>query len=201
MGDLSLDLNLKVSPMQHYGRTRYPLRRPPWVAPSPGIRSLECAYAYPWAVWTEALPAFSCDRTGLTPFQQIAHPALEPGALCRRLTPVLAPTARVEPCAVWADSAEAWPGLRILVDEPDRFHPVTAAIHLLAILSQHLGEEALWAHPQARPDFFDKLMGTPAVREGLQQGDSAEAIIARSATGLGGYLRDRKRVLLYGERE
>jgi len=67
---LALDLDLKVAPMKNYCRqSRRGPDWPPWIPPSPGIRSWETGYCYLATVFGEALPAINIGRNSNLAFQ------------------------------------------------------------------------------------------------------------------------------------
>lgn len=144
----------------------------PWHPPSPGIPSPASALLYPLTVWCEAIPDVSVDRATPRSFQLWAMPDLDPNAILPLLRPALQGLA-VTP----GQSLEGWPALHFHRNT-DPYFPVRNAVRLLAALRDTLGISRLFNIPGTRPDFFDKLMGTPAIRLALQAGHPAEHILS-----------------------
>lgn len=194
---LRLDVDLRVAPVRGWRAGERPIGRgaPPWVPPSPGIRSWESAQAYAATVWTEALPALDCDRTGLIPFQVLGAPWMDPDAVLRRL--------RRPPPGVrlhrhrYAVRGTPMAGVRITVTDPARFRPVTLSASLLAAIAAVHGAERIWSSDGVRPGFFDQLAGTASFRTGLQAGVRPSAIAAGWRRGARGFEASRDDALLY----
>ncbi len=187
---LNLDLDLRVVPLRGY--TRLAAAPPPaWISPSPGIRYWETAWTYPIAVFTEALAALDCGRGGAEPFQVLTAPWMAAEKTARAFNRLALPGLRAAP--YWSRQ----PGLRFIVTAPDRLRPFAAAVHLLALLQKQYGAEALWSAPGTRPEWFDQLMGSAAVREALRRGERPARIIARANSGLPAFRRARAAALLY----
>jgi uncharacterized protein YbbC (DUF1343 family) len=175
-GRLSLDVDLRVIPLGGY--TRRPAHRveaAPWIPPSPGIRSWTCAYAYPATVFAEAFPSLDVDRAGTTPFQFLGAPGLNAAALAADLNARGLPGVAFTP--EWRRRGETvLDGVRLRFTTLAAWRPVETALHLVAALTAHLGEDALWNAPGARPEWFDALFGTDRVRLALRAGTPPEEI-------------------------
>jgi uncharacterized protein YbbC (DUF1343 family) len=143
---------------------------PPWFPPSPGLPNLTSALVYPVTVWCEAIPQVSVDRGSPRSFHLWAMPDLNPCALIGAL--------HLEGLyAAVTTTRENWPGI-LFTPNGEPYAPVRNAVRLLAALRDQLGADRLFHHPKARPDFFDKLMGTASVRLALLSGHSPEDIFA-----------------------
>lgn len=150
----------------------------PWVPPSPGIRCIETAEVYPTTVFSEAFPAVSVERSGLRPFRVwhlrgLDHPALVDYMNACDLVGVC-----FDHTVTQGAEGKAVPALQLTCLDPLRFKPIAAAVHLLSGCQEIGGTDSLWGMRDVRPDFFDKLMGSTQVREGLQRGASASEILA-----------------------
>ncbi|MCC5844043.1 MAG: DUF1343 domain-containing protein [Verrucomicrobia bacterium] len=143
---------------------------PPWHPPSPGIPNRTAALVYPVTVWCEAVPQVSVDRGGPRSFHLWAMPDLNPG-------PVIDILSLEGLDATVTKSQENWPGI-LFTPNGEPYAPVRNAVRLLTALRDQLGTDRLFRHPDARPDFFDKLMGTASVRAALENGQTPEDIIA-----------------------
>lgn len=151
-----------------------PVESGPWIPPSPAIVSRASALTYPMTVWCEAIPGVWVDRGGACSFQVWSMPGLPAEALADTLRPAGAAYA-VTRCAT---SNGEQPGLAIRIVDRPGFQPVRNAVELLCGLRDHLGKERLFEAPGARPEFFDQLMGTRSVREGIEAGRGVEEICA-----------------------
>lgn len=144
----------------------------PWHPSSPAIVSREAALLYPLTVWCEAIPGVEVEREGPRSFQVWGMEGLDASSLARSLD--------LPGCRVRAGHAgrRNFPSLLFEVHEPRAWRPVTATVRLLAALRDQFGVERLFKVPGARPEFFDKLMGTDRIRKGLEAGFSSERMEA-----------------------
>lgn len=200
--DLRLALDLKIATLGGYRRQRRAGRGwPPWIPPSPRMRSWRTAWCFTATVFTEALP-LADNGTGTNEvFQVLGLPA----PWGRRLRDAL--DGRNVPGAILrgfsftpADGHYAgckMEGIAIRSIEPDRFRPVYTALVLVAALQKVMGIRALWFENGARPDFFDKLFGTDAVRKALSDGESPRTIAASWKSAHARFANAREKALLY----
>lgn len=188
---LGLALDLKVCAMKGYRRE--PARGPwgPWISPSPGLRYWETAWTYPITVMTEALTSLDGGRGGTEPFQVLAAPWLDAERVARELNRRRLPGLRATPS--WA----RWPGVRLQVDRPDALRPFAAAVHVVDALHRLYGAERVWGGPGTRPEWFDKLMGTDAVRVALLDGMTPRRLVERQGEEDRAFRRRRSEALLY----
>ena len=175
------DLDLAViEPAGYRGELRRGADWPAWVPPSTGIRSWESAWCYPATVFTEALPTLDCGRTGPIPFQGLGAPWIDGAALAGTMNDRRLPGVRFYPHAMTPPPGGNTPwreGVRLHVTDPAAFLPVRTGITLLAAIRDRSDPQDLWHAPGARPEFFDLLCGTDAVRRALQEGVPAEDIV------------------------
>ncbi|MDD6029480.1 MAG: DUF1343 domain-containing protein [Kiritimatiellae bacterium] len=164
-----LDVDLTVIRMRDWSHAS----RAPWpnfVPPSPAIRSWDSAALYPATVFTEAYGAVDCDRFGSLAFRVLGAPWFDVQCLLRDLRSVL------PACGMGARAIRYRPsggdyrdqvldGLLLSVENPDAYYPVTAGTAICAALLRRHGEDFL---RNARPEWMDKLMGSPAVREAIE---------------------------------
>jgi uncharacterized protein YbbC (DUF1343 family) len=188
---LNLKLDLHVCAVKGYRREAVRGNWGPWVSPSPGIRYWETAWTYPITVITEALTALDCGRGGTEPFQLVAAPWIAPERLARELNRRRLPGLRAVP--LWGRQ----PGVRLQVDRPDALRPFAAAVHLVHALHRLYGAERVWSGPGTRPEWFDRLMGTDAVRDALLGGATPRRILEDQAAERQAFSRQRSAVLLY----
>jgi len=200
---LGLDCDLKVVPMRGYDRDAIRTEAwPPFLPPSPGMRSWESAACYAATVMFEALPAIDHGRGGPLAFRVAGAPDLDAAALCAGLR------ARALPGVTFSEhryraqagrhAERICDGVRLTVTERRAFRPVRTGLHILAALGTQLGVAQLWREPEARPDFFDKLLGTDTVREALLAGQDPATIAKGWAVDLAAFESERERHLAYG---
>lgn len=196
---LALDLDLKIVKMRGYFRQSTRGENwPPWIPPSPGIRSWETGYCYLATVFAEALPAINIGRNSNLAFQVFSAPDIKGHVLCKHLNRQHLPGVVFYPHQYKInDDNKIFEGARIAVGNPDAFHPVAAGVAIISTIQKIGGLEQLWRHTGTRADFFDKLYGTDKVRLALQAGETAETIIRdwQGATRAFGPIR--KSFLLY----
>lgn len=199
---LKLDLDLKVVPMRNYYRqAARGADWPPWIPPSPGIRSWESAYCYLATVFAEALPAINIGRNSNLAFQVFSAPGIESGALCERLNRQKLAGVHFYPHPYRVgNEPDVFDGVRIAVYDPDHFHPVAVGVAVIAALQRLGGFDLVWRSPGTREDFFDKLYGTDKIRRALQAGESARGISRDWQDALSAFRLARKHFLLYKAR-
>jgi len=196
---LALDLDLKVAPMKNYCRqSRRGADWPPWITPSPGIRSWETAYCYLATVFAEALPAVNIGRSSNLIFQVFSVPGIRSYILCKLLNREKLPGVSFysHPYKI-EGQPKIFDGVRIAVHNPDLFHPVAAGVAIIAAIQKIGGIDLVWKPKGTRADFFDKLYGTDQVRLALQAGQPAAAIIRSWQGPLRAFRSGRKPFLLY----
>lgn len=200
-----LAVDLRIAPLRAYHRdAARSTAWFPWVPPSPSIRSWECAMCFPATVAFEALGAVDHGRAGPLAFQVLGSAWMDGAAVCDRLGAEDLPGVRFHPhrytpTAPAAGAGECL-GVRLSVTDPDAFRPVLTGYAILRALEDLYGRRRVWPRSASRPDFFDKLMGTAAVRAALKA-RVAPAEVARGWNAdSGGFRRQRSRCLLY-ERE
>lgn len=196
---LRLKLDLMVAPCSGYRRQACPRCR--WKAPSPAMVSWTTALCFPITVFFEAIPALDHGRGTDAPFESVAAPHLDVIELTQRLSRRKLPGLHFKPCSYRAATGlyrdRPVQGVRITVTDPRVYRPVQAATVLIHELQNMLGRHAIWNGPGARPDFFDKLMGTDRVRLHMEKGRDPAALFERWQRESAAFLRARERSLLY----
>ncbi len=203
--DLGLKIDLTVARLSGYHREpRRGADWPPWAPPSPGIRSWETAACYLATVFTEGVAALSCGRTTTLPFQVFGAPWMKAEALREMLGDEKLPGVAFHPHPFIPPTdpytGRLIPGLRMTVTDPSLFRPARTSVSILAALQRLHGRRRSWGAPGTRPDFFDKLYGTDAVRLALLDGESGAALAARWKPGLAAFAVTRAKALLYTAR-
>ena len=170
---------------------------PSWTAPSPAIRSWECAMCFPVTVFTEALPQLDCRRKTNMAFRVLCAEWMNAAALAAAMN------ARNVPGVLFApyhdvEEPDA-PGIQMRVTEPSRFRPVRTGVILLYEIQQLHGPDRLWRDERTNPSWFDRLMGTDRVRGMLQDGATPDKIADDWKIECETFMESRKQALLYGE--
>lgn len=197
--DLHLAVRLTVVPAAGWRRDMtWDQTGLPFVPPSPNLRSLESLFHYPGLCLFEGTN-LSVGRGTDAPFEQVGAPWLDTTRLLQRLRSAPPPgvsfsavrfTPRAPGDGKYADTVVA--GIRLRVTDRARYDPTRTAVELLSLI------RALQPGPFAfRAAQFDRLAGTPRLREALTRGEPADAI---TAGWIGPLARFRARVrpfLLY----
>lgn len=170
-----------------------------WIPPSPGIRSVAAAMAYPATVWTEALPALDCDRGGLFPFQVLGAPDVPAAAVLEELRTVKAPAGVAFHSHRYRAAGRRLEGVRLTVTAPARFRPAATGYALLWAFQRAMGPSRFWRG--VREDFLDQLAGGPELRYALRRGDSPARMRTAWRAGDAAFGRERRPFLLYDRGE
>lgn len=196
-----LDLPLHICPVTKYHRgPAHTQVHTPWIPPSPAIRSWWCAYAYPMTVFAEAFPSLNVDRFGTLPFQRLLGPGLNGVQLAGRFNAAQPLGVRAVPD--WSRTSEGvvQEGIRLIMTHPASMRPLANMVLLIDALRLSGGASLLWAAPNARPDFFDQLMGGPTLRQQMQAGLPPADIIAGWQPALAQFEIERAPHILYPAR-
>jgi uncharacterized protein YbbC (DUF1343 family) len=147
------------------------------------------------------LPAIDFGRNSALPFQVLGAPWMRSEAVIDMLgeydLPGVAFHSHVHPGRAASGARLLLDAVRIVVTNPRDCRPAFTAIAILSVLQTLYGRRRLWNSPGARSAFFDKLFGTPAVREALQDGEGPETIAKRWRPDLAAFGASRCRALLY----
>jgi len=170
----------------------------PWVPPSPNLRTPEAALAYPGTCLVEATN-LSEGRGTRAPFLLLGAPWLDPRPVIKAVraqgfrlatasfTPAASPSAP-EP----KHEGLLCRGIRVRVADRRAVRPYALGLRLLAALRSH--PEFRWVREGA---WLDALTATRRVREALDRGEPAEAILERDRPGLAAFAEERRAALLY----
>jgi len=197
--DLQLDLDLRVARMRHYQRqAERNSGWPPWIPPSPGIRSWETGTCYLATIFGEALPAIHIGQNTNLVFQVFAASWMKSRPVCEFLNGLRLPGAAFYAHPYKTTSSRAmFDGVRIVPVAPHIFRPVLTGVAILAGLQRLYGRRKIWGCRNTRPEFFDKLYGTDSVRKSLGSGEDAFSIGRRWEQDMRAFNRTRKISLLY----
>jgi uncharacterized protein YbbC (DUF1343 family) len=161
---LKLDLDLRVA-----GARGVP---PPerWIPPSPAIQTPAHALAYPATVLFEAFPALDVGRKTEHAFQGLENGTeLSSKAwkeICGEVMGQLSLVAGNGGINIEAEEQ----GLRLCIVDLKNYRPALVGVALVQAVQQIWGAENLWQKHGARPEWFDKLMGTDRIRVALLAG-------------------------------
>ena len=166
-----------------------------WVVPSPNMPTLDTATVYPGQVLLEGTN-LSEGRGTTKPFEFFGAPWIDGYVLARELNALglagamfreswFAPT-----FSKWAD--ERCGGCQLHVTDREAFRSVTVVLALLAVVRRIYG-----AKLELHADYFDKVMGTSAVRVAFERGENYAEIAAQWGGGLAEFARMRAEFLLY----
>ena len=199
---LGLSVSLKVATMQGYSRQgRRRNDWPPWLPPSPAIHSWETGMCYGATVCFEALSAVDHGRRTSLAFRVVGSPWLSGVEVCGFLGGLRLPGVRFFPHRYHGRTGNGvervYDGVRLSVTEPARFRPILTAVSMVYCLQEIYGRRRVWSARKTRPEFFDCLFGTAAVREALMDGEDAAGIAARWRKPCAAFRRTRARSLLY----
>jgi uncharacterized protein YbbC (DUF1343 family) len=204
-------LDLRVMALDGWSRSdRWPDTGLPWLAPSPGLPTVDAALAYPATVLFEAT-TLSYGRGTDRPFQQVGAPWLDGGALAETLNrqalagvtfspvsfvPTTDPPNGPPAANPQYDGVEV-SGVRLEITDHRTVRPTAIGIHLLAAVLDQARAADQGVEVIDRAQFFDLLAGTPTVRSSLLADQDPAAIIASWDDDLARFDEIRARYLLY----
>jgi len=202
---MGLDLDLKVARMRGYARQAgREAGWPPWIPPSPAIRSWESARCYPATVFCEGLPSIDCGRATNLPFQLLGAKWMKGARVAAALSGLNLPGVAFYPhrydSRPGRNGSATLDGVRLVVTDSHRFKPIFTAVSIISCLQKLYGMKRIWNARGARPRFFDLLFGTSEVREALLDGDDGGMIASRWRRPLSEFGATRKACLLYETR-
>ena len=170
----------------------------PWVPPSPNMPSVESATHYPGTCLFEGTP-LSVGRGTPMAFQQVGAPWLNAVELARRLSEKGLPGVRFEAVSFTPQAAgdnkfngQQVNGLRLHTTDRKAYDPTVAAIHMLVEIRRLHGDSLRFSVAH-----FDRLAGSPTIREKILAGASAETITADWPAQVTEFKRSREKYLLY----
>jgi uncharacterized protein YbbC (DUF1343 family) len=192
-------LDLRVIPMQGYNRDRFADEYPGFrfISPSPNIRSVSTAVVYPATVFLEAT-AVSEGRGTDAPFQQFGAPFIKSSELAQALSRYKLPGVVFQTVVFRPVSGkfrgESCQGLSLSVTDRKAFRPFRTAVTLLLVL-QRLYPDRIGLDTNG--NFFDRLAGTPRLREMVRKQMPLEAIMEESGREVEQFRRNTPVKLLY----
>jgi uncharacterized protein YbbC (DUF1343 family) len=193
---LPVKANLTVVPMEGWHRAQwFDETGLPWVIPSPNLPSLEAAIVYPGQVLLEGTN-LSEGRGTTRPFEQFGAPWIDGYELARQLNALNLPGVKFR--EAWftptfsKHQGQLCGGCQLHVTDRRRYRPLATALFILkAIRDQYP------ARFEFHASYFDKAIGTSAVRTALESGTDVKEIVRRFKPGLDDFARLRRPYLLY----
>jgi uncharacterized protein YbbC (DUF1343 family) len=187
---------LTVVPMEGWKRTMwFDQTGLPWIIPSPNMPTLETATVYPGQVSFEGTN-ISEGRGTTRPFELFGAPWIDGFALAAELN------------ALGLEGVvfrEAWftptfskfqgqlcGGCQIHVTDRSRYRSFATALQIIKTIRDTYPDKF-----EFHKDYFDKVMGTPRVREALEAGTAVRTIVEGLGPGLAAFDELRKPYLLY----
>jgi len=192
-GELAIDCDLMVIPCEGWRRAdRWEATGLPWAPPSPNMPSAATALVYPGTCLIEGTN-LSVGRGTALPFEWLGAPWLDGVALAEMLNSAALPGVRWRPVAFQPCTApyasELCYGIQPHVVDADAFRPVLSGITLVAALRNGARSnvrtfERLNVRPPLDNGFtwsvehFDRLAGSPRIREAIEAGVPPNEIAA-----------------------
>ncbi len=205
MGELALLFNdrflerkakLTVIPMEGWRRTMwFDQTGLPWIIPSPNMPTLETATVYPGQVMFEGTNV-SEGRGTTKPFELFGAPWIDGAALAAKLNALGLPGVIFR--EAWFTPAfskfqgQLCGGCQLHVTDRALYRPFAAGLHIVKAIRDAYPDKF-----EFHKDYFDKVMGTPRVREAMESGTDIRAIVEGLEPGLAAFAELRKPYLLY----
>jgi uncharacterized protein YbbC (DUF1343 family) len=193
---LSPKAKLTVIPMEGWKREMwFDQTGLPWVIPSPNLPTLDAAAVYPGLVALEGTN-LSEGRGTTRPFELFGAPWIDGHALAAKLDGLGLPGVRFR--EAWFTpyfskfQGELCGGCQIHVTDRAAFRSVAAVLHIVQTVRAMYPDKFAF-----HAEYFDKVMGTASVRQALEAGRDAAAVVAGLKDGLDAFAALRKPYLLY----
>jgi uncharacterized protein YbbC (DUF1343 family) len=171
----------------------------PWVNPSPNMRSLAAAIAYPGLGALEGTN-LSVGRGTPRPFSWYGAPWIDPAKICAELQARKLPGVRWKPVSFIPSAQRGMPayphtdttcgGFEIEITERAAFRPVAASLHVMDVLYRLYPKEFSFGRSCG-------MIGRRSIEEDLKAGKPPSEIEKSWKPGLDTFLEARKKVLLY----
>lgn len=195
----------------------------PWVAPSPNMAAAESTLPYPGTCLAEGVN-LSVGRGTARPFEWLGAPWVNGALLADTLNAMQLPGVRWRALAFQPAlppyAGEVCQGVQPHVTDADAFRPLLAGVALLTALRDTQGEsfalrpaDTVYADAGAMAArgysvgkgaagewgsaHFDRLAGSPALRQAIEQGLDAQAIVAGWKSYQADFEKRRAPYLLY----
>jgi uncharacterized protein YbbC (DUF1343 family) len=200
-----LDLELTVVEMTGWRREmRYGETGLPWVQPSPNMPTVETALVYPGMCLVEGTEV-SEGRGTTRPFELCGAPYVDGYALAEALEAEDLPGVRFRPVVFTPmfqkHARTPCGGVQLHVTDARAFRPYLTGVAFVRAVRTLWPEAFSWRRAAyefvADREAIDLLTGSPAVREGIERGDSLQAIASTWAGAERAFEARRERWLVY----
>jgi uncharacterized protein YbbC (DUF1343 family) len=189
-------VQLTVIPMENWTRDEwFDQTSLPWVMPSPNLPTLDSTTVYPGQVIIEGTN-LSEGRGTTKPFEIFGAPWIDGYTLAKKLNGLNLPGVKFR--EIWFTptfskfSGKLCGGCQIHVTDRNQFQSIATTLNILAMVKQLYGDKL-----EFHASYFDKVLGTPSVREGLEKGEPVAQIVAGFQPGLKDFAKLREPFLLY----
>ncbi len=188
--------DLAVIPMQGWRRRMwYNQTALRFIKPSPNMPDLETAAIYPGLCLLEGTNV-SEGRGASRPFRQFGAPWIDSKGLAERLNKLSLPAMRFEPTQFTPTSSkhkgQACDGVRIVTADRDRLEPYYSGVLIVNEICRMYPGKFEW-----KIGHFDRLCGTPEVRQAISSGASLKELRAGWQAELEAFRKIRRRYLIY----
>lgn len=171
----------------------------PWIMPSPNIPTPDTAAVYPGTCLLEGT-LLSEGRGTTRPFEIVGAPWIEPYRWAAALEERSLPGVRFRP--LWFQpvsskhAGQVCGGVQLHVTDRERFQPVAAGVHVIDTARRLWPQRFGWraAVQTGAMPFIDRLYGSAVLREMIDGGADAAAVIATWNTVSFDALRQRVRL-------
>jgi uncharacterized protein YbbC (DUF1343 family) len=187
---------LTVIPMQGWKRGMWHDETSlPWVIPSPNMPSLDTATVYPGQVFLEGTNV-SEGRGTTKPFELFGAPWIDGYRLTKELNRLNIPGVRFR--EAWFTptfskyKGELCGGAEIHVVDRNQYRSFDSSLFIIKTILEMYPENFKF-----HTDYFDKIMGTPKIREAIENGNAINDIIESYKEELNSFSKLREPYLLY----
>jgi uncharacterized protein YbbC (DUF1343 family) len=176
----------------------------PWVMPSPNMPTFDTALVYPGLCLIEGTEV-SEGRGTTKPFELFGGPGIDGRSMASRLSDLKLEGVRFRPVSFkpgfQKHAGRTCGGVQIHVTDVRAFAPYKTGVAVLLALKAEAGADFRW---REKPYEFvtdrpaiDLLTGSPAVREGVEQGASLPDLEATWKKGEAEFRESRREFFLY----
>jgi uncharacterized protein YbbC (DUF1343 family) len=198
--EFKIGCRLEVVPLEGWSRAKYfDETGLPWVNPSPNMRSLPAAIAYPGLGALEGTN-LSVGRGTPKPFVQYGAPWVDGPALCKELESRNLPGVRWKPVRFTPEKQPGMPlyphtgkecgGFEVEIVDRTAFRPVLASLHVLDALNRLYPKDLTWGRTCG-------MIGRRSIEDDLKSGKPPAEIESSWRSELDIFKTARKKVLLY----
>ena len=187
---------LTVIPMQGWKRGMWHDETSlPWVIPSPNMPSLDTATVYPGQVFLEGTNV-SEGRGTTKPFELFGAPWIDGYRLTKELNRLNLPGVKFR--EAWFTptfskyKGELCGGAEIHVVDRNQYRSFDSSLFIIKTILEMYPENFKF-----HTDYFDKIMGTPKIREAIENGTAINDIIESYKEELNSFSKLREPYLLY----